>query len=93
MNTNTKMDIENNSCLLVCLGGKKYIPCETFSDCSEAIKDHITVNYFGASDFYKKKNIGVILHPIKGHIAHVSYNGRVWEESGIEITNLSAKDI
>jgi len=83
-----------SSCLLVCLGGKKHIPCKTFADCSAAIQIHIAGNNFGASDFYKRKDAGVILHPVKGIIAHVSYNGRVWEgEAGKEITDLTKNDL
>ena len=83
-----------SSCLLVCLGGKKHIPCETFADCSAAIKIHIAGNNFGVTDFYKKKNSGHVLHPTKGLIAHVSYNGRVWEgEAGKEITDLTKNDL
>ena len=81
-------------CLLVCLGGKKYSACKDFAACSKAIQEHISLNNFGVSEFYKKKNAGIILHPEKGLIAHVSYNGRVWEgEAGKEITDLTKNDL
>ena len=83
--------------MLVCLGGKKYIPCEDFAACSAAIKKHIAAHFYGANDFYKGKNAGVILHPKKGEIAYVSYNGRVWESQigkpTKEITDLTKSDL
>ena len=87
-----------SSCLLVCLGGKKYIPCETFADCSAAIKAYIIFNNFGSNDFHKRKNPGIVIHPIKGQIAYVSYNGRVWEGNNQiagrkEITDLTKNDL
>jgi len=88
------------SCLLVCLGGKKMMPCDNFKQASDLVRKFIESNdLMGASKFYSRKNAGVILHPTKGAIAYVSYNGKVWEGQETftlgnkEITDLLANDI
>lgn len=88
--------ITQNKSLLVCLGGKKFAICENFKQASEAISKLIAYENLGATAFYKKKNIGIILHPEKGPFAYVSYNGKVWKGIDIisnnneQITNLSS---
>ena len=82
-------DINNvTSALLVCLGGKKFIPCQNFKEASEIINEFIDKKDLGSRDFYNKINAGKILHHTKGIIATVSYNGRVWNNDGQEIINL-----
>lgn len=87
-----KMNTEKTT-LAVCLGGRIFVPCQNFAECSNAVKNYISLNNFGSSDFYRRKDAGLILHPYKGRIAHVSYNGRVWEQKGKEITDLSKNDL
>lgn len=97
-----KKDTETNnieSCLVISLSGigckKVNIPCQTFKEASELSQKYIQINDLGGSTFKG----GVILHPVKGEIAHVSYNGRVWEGRNVfsldkkEITNLNTKDL
>ena len=86
--------VAQQNSLLVCLGGKQVMPCENFKQASEMVRQYITLNNYGVSEFYKKKSAGMIYHHTKGIIAEVSYNGRVWESNGKfklqkpEITNL-----
>lgn len=87
----TISNLENS--LLVCLGGKKYVCCENFNDASVKIRQHISNLMIGGNEFYSKKNAGDILHPVKGKIAFVSYNGRVWQNKKTEITDLSLSEI
>jgi len=62
------------------------------------VRAYISKYNLGSSDFYRKKNAGIIMHPTKGPFAHVSYNGRVWEGSNVasltrsEITDLTKND-
>lgn len=90
--------------LVVCLGGKKFIPCDTFADASKAVRDYVhnveKLIFIGGTEFYSKKNAGIIYHPTKGAFAYVSYNGRVWKGTDVgwnngkpeEITDLTAND-
>lgn len=93
------MKITNlESCLLVCLGGKKHVPCDNFKEASKAVQQYIEAKNLGSTAFYNAKNAGVILHPTKGPFANVSYNARVWQgvrkgvEKLTEITDLNTKD-
>jgi hypothetical protein len=52
--------------------------CHTIKQCSEACRNYITTHNLGGGNWTG----GQILHPDKGQIAIVSYNGRVWKENG-----------
>lgn len=84
-------NLENS--LIVCLGGKQYACCSDFNEAATKIREHIDNFMLGSNKFYSKKNAGEILHPIKGKIAFVSYNGRVWKNEKEEIKDLLLSDI
>lgn len=85
--------LKAESSLVVLLANKKFAACENFQQASEIVSNFISASNYGATAFYKYKQAGVILHPTKGNIANVSYNGRVWNSSTkIEIKDLTLND-
>lgn len=59
-----------------------FIPCETLRQCSQVCQRYIEEWDLGSGNWTG----GEILHPTKGLIAIVSYNGRIWKYSGKKIT-------
>ena len=51
--------------------------CDTFREASELCRAYIGTYNIGGGNWTG----GQIYHPVKGLIAHVSYNGRVWQST------------
>jgi len=52
--------------------------CHSLEECSHACRNYITKHNLGGGNWTG----GQILHPDKGQIAIVSYNGRIWKDNG-----------
>jgi hypothetical protein len=52
--------------------------CQTLQQCSQACRNYITKHNLGGGNWVG----GQILHPDRGQIASVSYNGRIWKDNG-----------
>lgn len=70
-------------------------PCDTFAEAVEYCRNYIGTYNLGGGNWTG----GQIYHPVKGLIAYVSYNGRVWktttgewEPGQEEITELDTND-
>jgi hypothetical protein len=59
--------------LLVYLTAGHFVICNTLREASEAVREYIKTSGVGA----RRWTGGAIKHPIKGHIAQVTFNGRV----------------
>lgn len=71
------------------ISSKRIEPCTTFEDAVKHCNDYIQDNDLGGGNW----NAGHIMHPTKGIIARVSYNGRVWESNGCDDVTMDRKEI
>lgn len=77
--------VTNSLVLQLNISRKKVVnvPVENFEQASKLTSAFISQNNLGSSTFYG----AVILHPVKGAFAHVSYNGKVWKGTKYMSTN------
>lgn len=73
---------QHNS-LIICLGENKHLPIESIQQGRELV-NHLS-SRIGSTKYYSHKDVGKIFHHETGEIAHISYNGRVWDNNNKEI--------
>lgn len=52
--------------------------CDTITEAAQACRRYISENNLGGGNWTG----GQVYHPVKGLIAQISYNGRVWQPTG-----------
>jgi len=62
----------------------EFVPFGTLGEASEICRNYISEWDLGGGNWSDES--GAVYHPVKGLIAHVSYNGRIWDNEGKEIT-------
>lgn len=63
-----------------------YKPCATLNEAAVLVRNYIRLGGFGSSEWCDKTNGNVYNHDGKV-VARISYNGRVWDKKGKEITD------
>jgi hypothetical protein len=61
---------------------RQIFACESLKQASEYCRNYIDKFDLGSGNWA----IGKVLHPTTGHIANVSYNGKVWNLNGEEFS-------
>ena len=74
--------------MYVSLTRKKAVEVENFSAASLAVRKFIELNDLGSSDF---EGGGIYESLTNRLIAKVSYNGRIWDAQGSEISTASLR--
>lgn len=67
----------------------EFVPFGTLGEASEICRNYISEWDLGSGNWGDES--GAIYHPVKGLIAHVSYNGRIWDNEGKEIIGETLK--
>lgn len=89
--------------LTVCLTNLEHVEVTSYKEAGQAVQAFLTRTGMGSGDFYKEAKAGLIFSNenndgewvgevyLKRGLAHVSYNGRVWQ--GTDRFNLGQTEI